>query len=79
MGYRRGCPLTGTVFAAEEVGGFGVIDDFFFFRVGVEDSSGAGGNIGKVTKAGGEMAFFDDGVGGLAVFGAIQKVAVVKL
>ena len=55
--------MRGTVFAADEGVGFGVVEDLFGARIEMQGSAHSGGDVAQVTERGREMAFGDVGVG----------------
>ena len=63
--------------AAEEFGGFGVVEDFLFHWVPFDGAVEHQGDEGEVAGDGAAVSGFDGGDGGLAGFDAVEEVGRV--
>lgn len=63
--------------AAEEFGGFGVVEDFLFDGVPFDGAVEHQGDEGEVARDGAAVSGFDGGDGGLAGFDAVEEIAMV--
>lgn len=63
--------------AAEQCGGFGVVEDFLFHRVPFDGAIEHEGDEGEVAGNGAGVSGFHGGDGGLAGLNAVEEIAVV--